>query len=120
MLGSYLDKKLREKGWSRNYFAQRCGIAVSSVSRIISGQQTNLSENMKEKIATGLGVSVREIECACRDDSLEIVLNELERLSDHLGAVMTARERHQVLALVNKMRKRIDQQAPPKKPDPQD
>jgi len=47
-------------------------------------------------------------------------LNELERLSDHLGAVMTARERHQVLALVNKMRKRIDQQAPPKKPDPQD
>jgi len=42
------------------------------------------------------------------------------RLTDHLGAVMTARERHQVLALVNKMRKRIDQQAPPKKPDPQD
>jgi transcriptional regulator with XRE-family HTH domain len=120
MLGKYLDKKLREKGWSKNHFAQRCGIAVSSVSRIINGQQTNLTENMKEKIAGGLGVSLRELEAACRDDSLQLLLTEMERISDHLGPVMTARERHQMLSLVNKMKKRIDEQAPPEDPDNQD
>jgi len=112
MLGQYLDKKLKEKGWSKNYFAQRCGIAVSSVSRIINGHQSNLTVKMKEKIATGLGMSVRELEAASRDDPVEMMLTEMERLSDQLEAVMTARERHQMLSLVNKMRKRIDQNPP--------
>lgn len=116
MLGEYLDKKLKEKGWSKNYFAQRCGIAVSSVSRIINGHQSNLTVKMKEKIATGLGMSLEEMERSSRESSLQSMIDEMERLSDSLSSVMTARERNQVLSILQRARGRAEDNDPPAAP----
>ncbi len=110
MLGSFINDKLKEKGWSMNYFARRCGVALSSISRIIGGKQTNLTDKMKQRLATGLGVGLRELEDASRDDSLHHLLDEMERISDNLTPVMTARERNQILSIIQKARLRSQQE----------
>jgi len=110
MLGSFINDKLKEKGWSMNYFARRCDVALSSISRIIGGKQTNLTDKMKQRLATGLGVSLRELEDASRDDSLHHLLDEMERISDNLTPVMTARERNQILSIIQKARLRSQQE----------
>jgi transcriptional regulator with XRE-family HTH domain len=95
-----------------NYFARRCGVALSSISRIINGKQANLTDKMKQRLATGLGVSLRELEDACRDGSLHLMLDEMERISDNLSQLMTLRERNQILSIIQKARIRTQQEKP--------
>lgn len=109
MLGEFIKAKLQEKGWSMHHFAQRCGVAISSISRIVNGKQANLTDKMKQRLANGLGISLRELEIACRDDSMHYMLNEMERISDNLSPVMTVRERQQILSIIHKARTRAEQ-----------
>lgn len=59
--GGIILEKLKQKGWSQNQLAHKSGMAQAQISRLVSGQSSNVTVASLRNLANAFGCAVVDL-----------------------------------------------------------